>query len=80
MEEKIDNITLEISQILNDSGAYKKIDQILKKYDAGIDMDFFAYELEDSMKDILEENIQDLDEDTLQEMADDMNFERSRDN
>jgi hypothetical protein len=52
MEEKIDNITLEISQILNDSGAYKKIDQILKKYDAGIDMDFFAYELEDSMKDI----------------------------
>ena len=80
MEDKIDNITLEISQILNDSGAYKKIDQILKEYDTGIDMDFFAYELEDSMKDILEENIQDLDEDTLQEMADDMNFERSRDN
>jgi hypothetical protein len=80
MEDKINNITLEISQILNDSGAYKKIDQILKKHDAGIDMDLFAYELEDSMKDILEENIQDLDEDTLQEMADDMNFERSRDN
>jgi len=80
MEDKIDNITLEISQILNDSGAYKKIDQILKEYDTGIDMDFFAYELEDSMKDILEENIQEVDEDTLKEMADDMNFERSRDN
>ena len=80
MEDKIDNITLEISEILNDSGAYKKIDQILKKYDADIDIDFFAEELEDSMKDILEENIQDLDEDTLQEMSDDMNFERSRDN
>ncbi len=80
MEEKIDNITLEISQILNDSGAYEKIDQILKKYDADIDMDLFAYELEDSMNDILEENIQELDEDTLEEMADDINFERSRDN
>ncbi len=80
MEEKIDNIILEISQVLNDSGAYKKIDQILKKYDADIDIDFFAEELKDSMKEILEENIQELDEDTLQEMADDMNFERSRDN
>ncbi len=80
MEDKIDNIILEISNILNDSGAYKKIDQILKEYDADIDMDFFAEELEDSMKDILEENIQDLDEDTLEEMADDINFERSRGN
>ena len=80
MEEKIDNITLEISQILNESGAYKKIDQILKQYDTGIDVEFFAEELEDNMKDILEENIQELDEDTLKEMADDTNFERSRDN
>ena len=80
MEEKIDNITLEISQILNESGAYKKIDQILKEYDTGIDVEFFAEELEDNMKDILEENIQELDEDTLKEMADDTNFERSRDN
>tara|TARA_R100001594_G_scaffold139267_2_gene183545 strand:- start:236 stop:478 length:243 start_codon:yes stop_codon:yes gene_type:complete len=80
MEDKIDNITLEISQILNDSGAYKKIDQILKEYDTGIDVEFFAHELEDIMKNILEENIYEVDEDTLKEMADDINFERSRGN
>jgi hypothetical protein len=80
MEDKIDNIILEISLILNESGAYKKIDQILKEYDTGIDVEFFAEELENNMKDILEENIYEVDEDTLKEMADDINFERSRGN
>lgn len=80
MEEKIDNITLEISQVLIDIKGYEKIDQVLKEYDAGIDISFFAYELEQKMKEILEENIQELDEDTLKEMADDINFERSRGN
>ncbi len=80
MEDKIDNIILEISLILNDSGAYKKIDQILKEYDTDIDVEFFAEELENNMKDILEENIYEVDEDTLKEMADDINFERSRGN
>ena len=82
MEEKIDNIVLEISQILNDSGAYKKIAEILENND--VEIEHYGYEIEDKIRDMLTEYFEDFseewDEDTLQEMADDMNFERSRDN
>ncbi len=82
MEEKIDNIILEISLILNDSGAYRKIAEILKNND--VEIEHYGYEIEDKIRDMLTEYFEDFseewDEDTLQEMADDMNFERSRDN
>ena len=82
MEEKIDKIIEDISSMLNDSGAYKKIAEILENHD--VEIEHYGYEIEDKIRDMLTEYFEDFseewDEDTLQEMADDMNFERSRDN
>ena len=82
MEEKIDKIIEDISSMLNDSGAYKKIAEILENHD--VEIEHYRYEIEDKIRDMLTEYFEDFseewDEDTLQEMADDMNFERSRDN
>lgn len=82
MEEKIDKIIEDISSMLNSSGAYKKIEEILKNND--VEIEHYGYEIEDKIRDMLTEYFEDFseewDEDTLQEMADDINFERSRDN
>lgn len=55
-EEIKDELKLDISNVLNDTGAYKKLTAMLEPM--GVDMDDLAYELEQAIVDTIEEHLQ----------------------
>ena len=44
-----DVLTLEISNILNDTGAYAKIDNLLQKYGLDIEQTIYDYDFENNL-------------------------------
>jgi len=44
-----DVLILEISNILNDTGAYKKIDSLLQKYNLDIEQTIYDYDFEENL-------------------------------
>lgn len=44
-----DVLILEISNILNETGAYKKIEKLLQKYDLDIEQTIYDYDFEENL-------------------------------
>jgi len=44
-----ENLLLEISNILNDTGAYKKIEKLLQKYNLDIEQTIYDYGFENNL-------------------------------
>lgn len=44
-----ENLLLEISNILNDTGAYKKIEKLLQKYNLDIEQTIYDYDFENNL-------------------------------
>jgi len=44
-----ENLLLEISNILNDNGAYKKIEKLLQKYNLDIEQTIYDYGFENNL-------------------------------